>query len=80
MPSVNYEPIDCRELREYRNEHGTARIVFEINKLAEARGDAPIADATFSMWLKRRVPAERVLDVHRVTGIGAKFIRPDLYG
>ena len=44
-------------------------------KLAEALGISPSA---ISMW--DQVPAERVGEVSRATGIPKKFLRPDLYG
>lgn len=31
-------------------------------------------------WVKGRVPAERVLEVERVTGIPRERIRPDIFG
>lgn len=34
---------------------------------------------TISKWEKRRVPAERVLEVERKTGIPRHRLRPDLY-
>lgn len=34
---------------------------------------------TVMRWEVRRVPAERVLDVERVTGISRHELRPDLY-
>ena len=36
-----------------------------------------ISSQAISQW--RRVPAERVLDVERVTGISRHDLRPDLY-
>jgi DNA-binding transcriptional regulator YdaS (Cro superfamily) len=36
-----------------------------------------ISPASISLW--RRVPAERVIEVERVTGISRHVIRPDLY-
>jgi len=36
-----------------------------------------ITHGAISQW--RRVPAERVLDVERVTGISRHDLRPDLY-
>lgn len=36
--------------------------------------------ATTSRWVTRRVPAERVADVERVTGIPREVLRPDLFG
>lgn len=43
-------------------------------KLAEAIGVSPPA---ISMWT--RVPAERLMDVSRATGIPPEQLRPDLY-
>ncbi len=34
---------------------------------------------TVSGWKKRGVPAERVLDVERVSGVSRHEIRPDIY-
>lgn len=38
-----------------------------------------VGDAAITKWEKGRVPAERVLDVSRETGIPPHRIRPDLY-
>jgi DNA-binding transcriptional regulator YdaS (Cro superfamily) len=46
-----------------------------ISALAEELG---ISRAAVSAW--DRVPAERVLDVERVTGISRFRLRPDIYG
>jgi DNA-binding transcriptional regulator YdaS (Cro superfamily) len=43
------------------------------------RGESTISYQSVQGWLKRRVPAERVLAVERVSGIDRKDIRPDLY-
>lgn len=43
-------------------------------KLAAALGITPSA---ISMW--ERVPAERVIDVERETGVSRHELRPDLY-
>ncbi len=43
-------------------------------KLAEAIGISPSA---ISMW--SRIPAERLMDVSRATGIPPEELRPDLY-
>jgi len=45
-----------------------------LSKLATALGITPGA---ISQW--DRVPAERVLDVERITGIPRHALRPDLY-
>ncbi|MBZ9985700.1 helix-turn-helix domain-containing protein [Mesorhizobium sp. BH1-1-5] len=43
--------------------------------LAAALGCSP---STISMW--RRVPAERIGDVSRATGIPPEQLRPDIFG
>lgn len=45
-----------------------------IVKLSLALG---LSRAAASQW--RRVPAERVLEVERITGIPKEILRPDLY-
>ncbi len=45
-----------------------------MKKVADALG---ITQGAVSQW--RRVPAGRVLDVERVTGISRHVLRPDLY-
>lgn len=35
--------------------------------------------ATVTRWSRGRVPAERVLDIERATGIPRHELRPDLY-
>lgn len=35
--------------------------------------------ATITRWSQYRVPAERVIDVERLTGIPRERLRPDLY-
>jgi DNA-binding transcriptional regulator YdaS (Cro superfamily) len=35
--------------------------------------------ATVTRWSLGRIPAERVIDVERVTGIGRHELRPDLF-
>ncbi len=37
-----------------------------------------ITPQAISQW--RRVPAERVLDVERITGVSRNELRPDIYG
>jgi hypothetical protein len=41
--------------------------------------ETSVTHGAVSQWLRTRVPAERVLDVERVTGIDRGLIRPDLY-
>ena len=45
-------------------------------QIAELLGVRPPA---ICKWERRRVPAERVLDVARITGIPKEEIRPDLF-
>lgn len=40
--------------------------------------DLGISPSALSMW--RRVPADRVLDVERLTGISRHDLRPDIFG
>lgn len=35
--------------------------------------------STVLRWLENRLPAERVLDVERITGISRHELRPDIY-
>lgn len=45
-----------------------------VTKLAEALS---ISSQAVSQW--KRIPAERVIDVERVTGVVRQTLRPDLY-
>lgn len=38
-----------------------------------------VGAAAVCKWERRRIPAERVLDVERLTGIPRHELRPDLY-
>jgi len=40
---------------------------------------ASVDKASVSRWMKGRVPAERVLEVERLTSIPRHLLRPDLY-
>jgi DNA-binding transcriptional regulator YdaS (Cro superfamily) len=44
--------------------------------LARALG---ITQQALSQWKQRRVPAERVLDIERITGVPRHDLRPDIY-
>lgn len=50
---------------------------YGLTKLAEACKVTPQA---VSKWLQNGVPAERVLDVERVTGVSRHELRPDIFG
>jgi transcriptional regulator with XRE-family HTH domain len=70
----NYSPIMERlphPLRRYRTD---ASLTLEV--LARLLG---VDRSTVLRWEERRIPAERVLDVERVTGIPRDKLRPDLY-
>lgn len=45
-----------------------------VTKLSEALG---LSRAAVSLW--RRIPAERVVEVERLTGVPREELRPDLY-
>lgn len=49
---------------------------FHMADLARAAG---VNKSTVTRWAKRRVPAEQVLHVERLTGISRHDLRPDLY-
>jgi hypothetical protein len=48
-----------------------------VKKSSLAR-DLGITHGAISQW--RRVPAERVVDVERITGISRHTLRPDVFG
>lgn len=51
--------------------------MFNQSKLAR---DLNVTRGTITGWReKRKIPAERVVDVSRVTGIDRERLRPDLY-
>lgn len=49
---------------------------FNLGKLAVAVG---VDKATVTRWFQRRIPAERVLEVERITGLQRELLRPDIY-
>ena len=52
-----------------------AKRVGGVVKLARALG---LSDAAVSLW--PRVPADRVLEVERLTGVSRYTLRPDVFG
>jgi len=47
--------------------------------LEELAGRFGVNKSTVLRWEEERVPAERVLDVERETGVSRHDLRPDLY-
>lgn len=47
-----------------------------LGKLAEAVG---VDKATVTRWAQKRIPAERVVNIEKATGIDRQELRPDLY-
>lgn len=48
-----------------------------VDEMADVFG---INRTTLWRWEKGRVPAERVIEIERVTGIGRAELRPDIFG
>jgi DNA-binding transcriptional regulator YdaS (Cro superfamily) len=47
---------------------------FGVSRLA---GELGVTHGAVSQW--RRIPAERVIEIERITGISREKLRPDLY-
>lgn len=58
-------------LTHYRNELGLS-----VEALAERLG---VERTTVWRWERGRVPADRIREVERLTGISRETLRPDLY-
>jgi DNA-binding transcriptional regulator YdaS (Cro superfamily) len=57
-------------IHEYLQKRGaTAQLARELG----------VTHAAVRQWMSSRVPAERVVEVERATGIDRELIRPDLY-
>lgn len=48
-------------------------------KMASVARALNVNKSAVTRWVRGRVPAEKVLDVERVTGISRSQLRPDLY-
>ena len=48
-------------------------------RLADLARAADVEKSTVTRWASGRIPAERVLEVERITGISRTKLRPDLY-
>lgn len=67
----NYAIMNPTPLQALLSERGLS-----LARLAALLG---LDKSTITRWSQRRVPAERVNDVSRVTGIPREAIRPDLF-
>jgi hypothetical protein len=45
-----------------------------------SRFSPPLHKATILRWERTGIPAERVLEVERITGVSRHQLRPDLFG
>ena len=48
-------------------------------KAKQVAKELGVSEPAVSHWSRSRVPAERVIDIERVTGISRHDLRPDLY-
>lgn len=48
-------------------------------RLADLARELSVNKSTATRWSKRRVPAERVLEIERFTGVPRHELRPDIY-
>lgn len=48
-------------------------------KLAQIARAIAVDKATMTRWLQSRIPAERVRDVEKITGVPREVLRPDLW-
>lgn len=48
-------------------------------KLIDVSRGLGVDKATVTRWAQKRIPAERVVEVERLTGIPRHELRPDLY-
>lgn len=58
------------------------RVIHDLGGVTKAASALGIGNpSVVANWrLRRRVPAERVLDIERVTGISRHELRPDIFG
>lgn len=48
-------------------------------RLVDLARNAGVDKATVTRWAKKSIPAERVLEIERLTGISRHKLRPDIY-
>lgn len=56
------------------------RIRSSGKKLAEVAEAMGVDKSSVTRWTQNRVPAERVLEMERITGIPRHELRPDIFG
>lgn len=49
-------------------------------RLIDLARSVGVDKATATRWAQKRIPAERVQDIERITGISRHDLRPDIYG
>lgn len=49
-------------------------------RLVDLARTLQVDKATVTRWSQGRVPAERVVDIERITGISRHDLRPDIFG
>lgn len=49
-------------------------------RLTDLANSLEVDKSIVTRWAQKQVPAERVLDVERVTGISRHELRPDVFG
>lgn len=49
-------------------------------KLAQIARAIEVDKATMTRWMQSRIPAERVAEIERITGVPRGELRPDLWG
>jgi DNA-binding transcriptional regulator YdaS (Cro superfamily) len=64
--------------RQTRIDAGLVAVLKTVSRLSDLSEPLRLTVQTVSQW--RRVPAERVLDVERITGVSRHVQRPDIYG
>lgn len=48
-------------------------------RLADLAALTGVNKSTVTRWAQRKTPAERVLEIERVTGVSRHELRPDIY-
>lgn len=64
------------------NEASTLKYLLGVKnmRLSQLAVALKVNKSLVTRWAQKKVPAERVIDVEKATGIPREFLRPDLYG